>query len=78
MQTPAQPVTGVGTFADCAVPFSYTVTGDLSTNPVRFVLEEVFTAIGLPDAVAPLAEVEIAAPDGRRWTFVSPPETGEG
>jgi hypothetical protein len=67
-------VTGAGTFAGCAVPYGYTVTGDPGTNPLRFVLEEAFTAIGLPGAIAPIADVEIAAPDGRRWRFVSPPE----
>jgi hypothetical protein len=67
-------VAGAGTFADCAAPFRYTVTGDPGTNPLRFVLEEAFTAIGLPDAIAPRATVEIAAPDGRSWTFASPPE----
>jgi hypothetical protein len=67
-------VTGAGTFADCPVPYAYTVTGDPGTNPLRFVLEEGFTVLGLAEAIAPRATVEIAAPDGRRWRFVSPPE----
>jgi hypothetical protein len=54
---------------DCPVPLSYRVTADAGLNPLRLVFEEVFGA-----AIAPAAEVEITAPDGRSWSFASPPE----
>jgi hypothetical protein len=65
-------VSGSGTLQGCSAALGYTVTGETASNPIRIVLEEVFAAIGLPDAIAPRAEVEITAPDGRRWTFASP------
>jgi hypothetical protein len=65
-------VAGAGTFRDCTVPFAYTVTGDPGPNPLRLVLEGVAAAIGIPDAIAPRATVEITAPDGRVHTFASP------
>jgi hypothetical protein len=67
-------VSGDGRLQGCSAAYGYRVTGDTATNPVRFVLEEVFTAIGLPNVIAPAAEVEITAPDGRSWRFASPPE----
>lgn len=66
-------VSGAGALQGCGADLTYRVTGETGTNPVRLALEEVFTAIGLPDAIAPRAGVEIAAPDGRSWTFASPP-----
>ncbi|MFW5641289.1 MAG: hypothetical protein ACOCY0_00855 [Roseicyclus sp.] len=69
-------VTGTGDFPACP-GFAYTVTGDPGTNPLRFVLEEGLAALGLPDGIAPMATVEIAAPDGRTWTFASPPGTDD-
>ena len=71
-------VRGTGTFAACARPFAYTVTGDPGTNPLRLVLEEAFTAIGLPDAIAPRATVEITAPDGGRWVYAAPGASRDG
>jgi hypothetical protein len=67
-------VSGSGTLANCPVPLGYRVTADAGFNPLRLVFEEVFGAIGFGDAIAPAAEVEITAPDGRRWTFASPAE----
>ena len=67
-------VAGAGELGDCPVPLAYRVTADAGLNPLRLVFEEVFGAIGLGDAIAPAAEVEITAPDGRRWLFASPPE----
>jgi hypothetical protein len=67
-------VSGTGRLQGCSAAFDYRVTGDTATNPLRLVLEEVFTAIGLPDAIAPAADVEISAPDGRSWRYASPPE----
>jgi hypothetical protein len=55
------------------VPLNYRVTADAGLNPLRLVFEEVFGAIGLGNAIAPAAEVEITAPDGRSWVFASPP-----
>jgi hypothetical protein len=66
-------VSGGGTLQDCPVRLSYRVTADAGLNPLRLVFEEVFGTIGLGDAIAPAAEVELTAPDGRRWVFASPP-----
>ncbi|MDG4647470.1 hypothetical protein P6F26_03355 [Roseibacterium sp. SDUM158017] len=66
-------VSGEGRLGGCAAALDYRVEGETGTNPLRVVMEEVFTALGLPDAVAPDARVEITAPDGRAWTFASPP-----
>ena len=67
-------VSGSGTLANCPVALGYRVTADAGFDPLRFAFEEVFGAIGLGDAIAPAASVEITAPDGRRWTFASPAE----
>jgi hypothetical protein len=69
-------VSGAGQLGGCSVALGYRVTADTGLNPVRLVLEEVFAAIGLPDAIAPAADVEITAPDGRRWLFPSPSDAG--
>jgi hypothetical protein len=66
-------VSGAGMLQGCGAALAYSVRGETGSNPLRIVLEEVFTALGLPDALAPVASVEITAPDGRRWTFASPP-----
>lgn len=65
-------VSGMGQLRDCTVPLAYRVEADLGANPVRVVLEEVFTAIGLENAVAPSARITLSAPDGRTWSFASP------
>ncbi len=62
-----------GTLEGCAVALPYEVTIDPGTNPVRFVLQEIFTAIGLTDAIAPIATVTITDATGRTRTFASPP-----
>jgi hypothetical protein len=66
-------VSGAGPLQNCSTPLSYRVTADAGLNPLRLVFEEVFGAIGLGNAIAPAAEVEITAPDGRTWVFASPP-----
>jgi hypothetical protein len=66
-------VSGAGPLQNCPTPLNYRVTADAGLNPLRLVFEEVFGAIGLGDAIAPAAEVEITAPDGRVWVFASPP-----
>jgi hypothetical protein len=62
-------VSGAGALRDCPVPLSYRVTADAGLNPLRLVFEEIFGA-----AIAPAADVEVTAPDGRSWSFASPPE----
>jgi hypothetical protein len=71
-------VSGAGPLQNCSTPLSYRVTADAGLNPLRLVFEEVFGAIGLGNAIAPAAEVEITAPDGRTWVFASPPGGADG
>jgi opacity protein-like surface antigen len=61
-----------GTLQGCAVAWPYTVDIDTRTNPVRFVLQEIFTAIGLADALAPVATVTLTDDAGRLRRFASP------
>lgn len=61
-----------GTFESCPTPYGYTVEIDTRTNPFRYVLEEVFTALGGPDVIRPLATVTITDATGRTRTFASP------
>lgn len=68
--------TWAGTLTGCATPYRYSVEFEPGTNPVRFVLEEVFGAIGLEGALAPLATVTIVDADGVVRTFASPPSRG--
>jgi hypothetical protein len=70
-------VSGAGRLDDCPVPLSYRVTADAGLNPLRLVFEEVFGALGLGNAIAPAAEVEITGADGRSWLFASPPERAD-
>jgi hypothetical protein len=72
------PRLGCGPLGIAPTPLNYRVTADAGLNPLRLVFEEVFGAIGLGDAIAPAAEVEITAPDGRRWVFASPPNATDG
>lgn len=67
-------VSGSGVLQGCNAALGYRVTADAGFNPLRLVFEQVFGAIGLSDAIAPAAEVEITAPDGRTWVFASPAE----
>jgi hypothetical protein len=71
-------VSGAGPLQNCATPLNYRVTADPGLNPLRLVFEEVFGAIGLGNAIAPAAEVELTAPDGRRWVFASPRASTDG
>ena len=66
-----------GTLQNCPTPYAYTVEIDPGTNPVRFILEEIFTALGGPDVIAPLATVTITDQTGRTRTFASPPPLPE-
>ncbi|MBF9045224.1 hypothetical protein HKCCE4037_17915 [Rhodobacterales bacterium HKCCE4037] len=59
-----------GTLQGCASPYPYRVVLDDGGNPLRTVLEEGASAIGL--TLAPVAEVEIDGPAGNTWRFSSP------
>jgi hypothetical protein len=50
---------------------------DAGLNPLRLVFEEVFGALGLGNAIAPAATVEITGAEGRSWLFASPPERAD-
>lgn len=63
-----------GRFEGCAWPYAYDVAIEPGANPLRFALQEVFAAIGLEDALAPLAQVTITDSTGRARVFASPPE----
>ncbi|MBO6603600.1 hypothetical protein [Rhodophyticola sp.] len=66
-----------GRLQGCPTAYAYTVEIDDRTNPVRYVLEEIFTALGGPDVIAPLATVTITDGTGRTRTFASPPPLPE-
>ena len=57
-----------GTLTGCPWSYPYTVEIDPRTNPVRFVLEEIFG----DGVVAPVATVTITDATGRARTFQSP------
>lgn len=68
-----QTATGwAGTLEGCPMPYPYKVTLQPGTNPVRWVLQETFTALGGDNIVAPLALVEVTAPGGVIYRFRSP------
>ncbi len=64
-----------GRLEGCPEQYPYRVTLKKGNNPVRLVLVEVFTAIGLGDSIAPVAEVEITTGKGRTRVFRSPEPT---
>lgn len=66
-----------GRLQGCAWDYAYTVEIDPGTNPMRFIFEEVFGALGLEGVLSPLAEVTITGADGRPRVFRSPPEPEE-
>jgi len=57
-----------GTLTGCAWAYPYTVEIDPRTNPIRFVLEEVFG----DSIIAPVATVTITDATGRDRVFQSP------
>jgi len=57
-----------GTLMGCAWAYPYTVEIDPRTNPIRFVLEEVFG----DSIIAPVATVTITDASGRARVFESP------
>jgi hypothetical protein len=57
-----------GRLQDCAWDYPYTVEIDPGTNPLRFVLVEVFGEA----LFSPLAEVTITPADGRPRVFQTP------
>ncbi|MGB8624267.1 MAG: hypothetical protein WCD16_15765 [Paracoccaceae bacterium] len=61
-----------GTLENCGAAYPYEVTLLPGTNPVRYVLSEVLTALGGETLIAPLAAVEITTPN-RVYRFRSPP-----
>ncbi|MEQ8367972.1 MAG: hypothetical protein RIB61_14830 [Roseicyclus sp.] len=61
-----------GTLQSCPWSYGYTVEIDPGTNPVRLILQEVFTALGAPDALSPIATVTIIDGMGRARVFETP------
>ncbi|QBY01054.1 hypothetical protein E2K80_10220 [Rhodophyticola sp. CCM32] len=61
-----------GNLQGCPTPYAYTVEIDPGTNPVRYILQEIFTALGNPDVIAPVARVTITDDTGRTRVFASP------
>lgn len=57
-----------GTLSGCASPYPYTVEIDPGTNPVRFILQEIFG----DRLIRPLATVTITDATGRDRVFQSP------
>jgi hypothetical protein len=62
-----------GTLAGCPEGWRYRVALQDRTNPARFIVEAVLTALTLEDALAPAAEVQVFDPSGLATVFVSPP-----
>lgn len=50
----------------------YNVVLSNKTNPARYIVEEVLTALTLEDALAPAAEVAVTSPQSVTTTFVHP------
>ncbi len=80
--TGTAPATGAetgwsGRLAPCSTGFNYVVEIDPGTNPVRFVLEEIFTGLGFDQGFPPIADVTLTSDAGRTYRFVSPPPVEE-
>lgn len=58
-----------GTLQGCPTPYVYSVEIDPGTNPLRLLLDELFTALGAPDLIGPMATVAITDGNGRTRTF---------
>ncbi|MBK1634662.1 hypothetical protein [Rhodovulum adriaticum] len=67
-----------GRLDDCPLPLAYEVRLQEGTNPLRFIVLELFESLGQAQVVAPLAEVELVSDSGRRYAFRSPPRLGPG
>ena len=63
-----------GTLQDCPARIPYEVDISPGTNPLRLILEEVFTSLGAPDLIAPVATVTLTDATGRTRVFASPPD----
>ncbi len=61
-----------GPLAGCPEGWRFRVQLSDRTNPARFVVEEVMTALTIEDALAPRAEVTVTDPNNNATTFVSP------
>jgi hypothetical protein len=61
-----------GPLAGCPEGWRYRVQLSSATNPARFIVEEVLTALTIEDALAPRAEVTVTDPNNNATTFVSP------
>ena len=61
-----------GPLAGCPEGWRYRIVLSDRTNPARFVVEEVLTALELDSALAPRAEVTVTSPTNFATTFLSP------
>ena len=67
------PVSIAGVTEDCGYALTYSVTlSDTRRNPARFILEELLSAVGGDNLLAPRAIVRIEDTDGRERVFISP------
>ena len=57
----------------CPEGWRVAVMPEEGTNPARVVVGAVLEALTLGDLLAPPASVTVTGPDGRTWSFVSPP-----
>ncbi len=62
-----------GPLQNCPPGWQYQVLLDERTNPARFLVEAVLTALTLEDAIAPMAEVRVIDAQGLTTVFASPP-----
>lgn len=61
----------LGEFSGCE-GWKFRVALSNKTNPARYIVEEVMTALTIEDALAPAAEVIITSPASESTTFVHP------
>lgn len=62
-----------GALAGCPEGWVYFVELDERTNPARFLVESVLTALTLEDALAPVATLTVVNAANEATVFVSPP-----
>lgn len=66
------PASPEGRFDRCNADLGWQIAPDLPANPLRQVVEAVFTEIGAGQTLAPMARITLTDAAGRSTTFASP------
>ncbi|NUB46162.1 hypothetical protein GEU84_017345 [Fertoebacter nigrum] len=66
------PASPEGRFDRCNADLGWQIAPDLPANPLRQVVEAVFTGIGAETALAPMARITLTDAAGRSKEFISP------